>query len=137
MDHRSTRKYHAQASRSSADLNPHPYRLFFINAYDAVDVRQIVGEAIYREWLDLDHLLVRFPESRSVRLRVKIDAPTWELKQNIKRCIWRLFPETLRTSVGIINTICCTFHSSKTQRPFQCLKGLSGIHVSSAPRDVL
>jgi len=39
-----------------------------------VSVRQIVGEEVFREWLDLDRLLIQFWESRSIRPKIEWDA---------------------------------------------------------------
>ena len=40
---------------------------------DPKSVRQTVGEEVYGEWADLDHLLVQFLESRTVRTKVIYD----------------------------------------------------------------
>jgi len=37
---------------------------------DGVDIRQMIGETVYGQWLDVDRLLVQFWDSRSIRPRV-------------------------------------------------------------------
>ena len=48
----------------------HIYHRFTPDSSGA-SIRKVVGETTYREWLDLDRLLVEFWESRSIRPKVK------------------------------------------------------------------
>ena len=64
---------------------------------------QTVREAIYREWLDLDCLLVQFWESHSVRPKVIPDMTMWRGEQDVKHCVGRLLPEV--TKRGVIDLI--------------------------------
>ena len=47
------------------------------NSANPADVAQVVGETIYREWLELDNFLARLLESHSIRLEVLYDVPPW------------------------------------------------------------
>ena len=77
-----------------------PFNFFFINADAAANVRRIIGETNYKEWLDLDRL-VRFWESRLVHLRVTLDTSTGEIKQNIKCYVGCLLPEAMERGILI------------------------------------
>jgi len=69
------------------------------------NARQIVGEVIYRQWLDLDHLLVQFWESRSIRPRVVCWISTRE-ELALRNFIECLLPEITRR--GIVDLLVCT-----------------------------
>ena len=65
-------------------------------------LEQAVGKAVYRQWLDLDRLLVQLWESRSIRPKLVPGLPMENRKQNIA-C---LFPEM--TKRGVIDLAeCC------------------------------
>ena len=76
---------------------------------DGGNVGQIVGEVTYREWLDLDDLLVQFWESRSIHPKVILDSTMWVGKGRIKYCIGYLLPEITKRGiidlVRLVNTI--------------------------------
>ena len=66
-------------------------------------LKQAIGEASYREWLELDGLLALFWETRSIRPQVLYDFPPWINKQGARRCMDGLFPEI--TTKGIVNLV--------------------------------
>ena len=77
-----------------------PYDFTFIDA--SADVLEIVGEAISRQWLDLDRLLVHLWESRSIRPKVIPVAKMWGGKLlDMRYCIECLLPEV--TKGGIVD----------------------------------
>ena len=80
-----------------------PFDFLFTNAYTAAKARRIIGEVIYKEWLDLDHFLVQFWESCSIRPKVTLGVSTREVKQNMRCCTECLFPET--TKRGIVDLV--------------------------------
>ena len=66
------------------------------------DVRKTIGERNFEKWLDLDRLLVRFWESRSIRpmvVRTTPDDERWDGSD----CIGSLLPEITRK--GIVDLI--------------------------------
>ena len=63
---------------------------------------QTTGETIYGQWLDFDHLLVQFWESRSIRLRVMSTMSTRE-ERAVRDLIGRLLPEITRR--GIVDLV--------------------------------
>ena len=65
------------------------------------NIRQAVGEAV-AQWLDLDHLLVQFWESRSIRPRVEC-MRLGEKQQNAEYCVECLLPEM--TERGITDLV--------------------------------
>jgi len=77
-----------------------PYELTCFDV--GYDIRKIVGEADYRQWLDLDCLLIQLWESHSIRPRV-VCTTLWENEQNTKYCIGCLLPEI--TGRGMIYLI--------------------------------
>jgi len=62
------------------------------------DIRQVIGEAACRQWLDLDHLLVKFWESHSIHPAVKCRTPIGE-GQDMMGCIGLLMPEVVRKGI--------------------------------------
>ena len=62
------------------------------------DVRQVVGEAVYGEWLDLDCLLVQFWELRSIRPKVRYSVMSKD-KEKAINCVSRLLPEMTKRGV--------------------------------------
>ena len=64
------------------------------STYAGVHIRRSVGEEIYWQWLDLDHLLVKFWGSHLIRPKVE---------QNTRYYIERLLP--LVTSLGVIELV--------------------------------
>jgi len=66
---------------------------------DPARVRQTVGEEIYGEWVELDHLLVRFLESRAVRMRIAYDAAVGGCK-----CMGGLLPEMMARGIIELGT---------------------------------
>jgi len=62
------------------------------------DVRQTVGEAITRQWLDLDRFLVQLWESRSIRPRVGC-LRLAEERQNVEYSIGCLLPEAMERGI--------------------------------------
>jgi len=65
-------------------------------AYVGVDanVKQTIGEANFRQWLDLDRFLVQLWESRSVRSKV-IRTLLRHEERGMKDCIGSLLPEMM------------------------------------------
>ncbi|KAF9645554.1 hypothetical protein BDM02DRAFT_495077 [Thelephora ganbajun] len=74
------------------------FRPFFID--DPVNVRQTVGEEIYRQWMDLDRILVRSWESYGIRPKVVYSEAGGEKETT---CIGSLLPEI--TERGIIELV--------------------------------
>ena len=66
------------------------------------NIRQTVGEATARQWLDLDHLLVEFWELCSIRPRVEC-VTLGKKQQNAEYCIRFLLPEMMER--GIIDLV--------------------------------
>ena len=77
---------------------PHDFALINVGA----NIGQIIGEAVYREWLDLDRLLAQFWESRSIRPKL-IRTAQEKRKRNMRYCIGCLLPEI--TKSGIIDLV--------------------------------
>ena len=71
-----------------------------LNDPDA-DVRQIAGEAVYREWLDLDRLLVQFSELRSIRPKFRFDGMSSDREREAINFVSCLLPEM--TKRGLID----------------------------------
>ena len=65
------------------------------------DIRQMVGDAVYGEWLDLDRLLVRFSELRSIRLKFRYDGMSADREKETINCSSYLLPEM--TKRGMID----------------------------------
>jgi hypothetical protein len=83
---------------------PHTFTLDGAGA----NIRRIAGETAYRQWLDLDRLLVQFWESRSIRPRIVHSGASREGKEEATNCIRCLLPEITRR--GIIHLV--EYHSS-------------------------
>lgn len=66
------------------------------------NIRQTVGEATARQWLDLDHLLVELWESHSIRPKIGC-VKLGEERQNVEYCVGCLLPEV--TERGIIDVV--------------------------------
>ena len=81
-------------------------RKIVIHIYDSTfsnpgaDIRQMVGEAAYGEWLDLDRLLIKFWELRLIRPKVAYSAASADREETINR-VSCLLPET--TNRGIVD----------------------------------
>ena len=69
---------------------------------DPANVRKIVGEVSYIQWMDLDRLLVQFWESRTVRPRIVYYAAEGQ-KEAMWECIGSLLPQI--TERGIIELV--------------------------------
>jgi len=67
------------------------------------DIIQSLGEAASRRWSDLDRLLVKFWESRSIRPRVGYELGLAKNQENMDYSIGRLLPEV--TKRGIVDPI--------------------------------
>jgi len=79
------------------------YVPYYLTCFDVGDsVRRIVGETDYRQWLDLDCLLVHLWESHSIRPRV-VCATLGDREQSTKYCVGRLLPKITRR--GIIHLV--------------------------------
>ena len=65
------------------------------------DIRQIVGENVYGEWLDLDRLLVQFWELRLIRPKVTYNVVLVDKEKETINCVSCLLLET--TNRGIID----------------------------------
>ena len=61
-----------------------------------------VWETVHQEWADLDHLLVKFWTSRSIRPKVMYEPGK---EEEMKDHVARLFPEAMRR--GIIDLVLC------------------------------
>lgn len=66
------------------------------------DVKQAVGEVVYRQWIDLDNLLAQLWESHSIRTKV-LCAMVGKRGQNSKHSIGFLLPEI--TNRGLISLV--------------------------------
>ena len=62
----------------------------------SADVRQIVGETIYRQWLGLDRLLTQLWESHSIRLKAVYMT---RMGQDMRDDIGRLMPEITKRGI--------------------------------------
>ena len=60
------------------------------------DFRDVVGEAVYEEWMDLDRLLDRLRESHSIRLNVLCNAPSSMGEAQARGCMEKLLPKVMR-----------------------------------------
>ena len=67
------------------------------------DIRKIVGETAYEQWLDLDRLLVRFWESHSIRPKIAYPYRSEEGRKGGMYFVSRLLPEiTKRGAVDLV-----------------------------------
>lgn len=65
-----------------------------------VDVRKLIGERAFGQWLELDRLLVRFWESHSIRPTVISTTPEEEKeKDDVRGCIECLLPEATKRGI--------------------------------------
>jgi hypothetical protein len=93
------RHHHTQTSRSPTNQNRCIHRPTSINIFGAgANVRQVIGEANFRQWLDLDRLLVQFWESHSIRPKF-----TSTTERDMRKRFRRLLPEI--TKRGIIDIL--------------------------------
>ena len=74
----------------------------FAHIDPGADIRQTIGEEVYRQWLDIDRLLVQFWESRSIRPEV-ICAVLRGENQTTRYYMRCLLPEI--TERGIIDLV--------------------------------
>jgi len=65
------------------------------------NIRESLGEVVFGQWSDLDHLLVQFWESHSIRPRVGCKG--LRERSNTGYCIGCLLPET--TKRGIVDLV--------------------------------
>jgi hypothetical protein len=70
-----------------------------LNRADPTNVRYAFGETIYRQWLELDHLLAQLWESHSIRLKVLYH----ECPEVTSSCVDTLLPEVTRR--GIVDLV--------------------------------
>lgn len=88
-----------------------PYVIFTLSfrSVDPATLPRVLGETTYREWLELDRLLVLLWETHSIRLKIlylgsfRVDRPS------ARKCMDSLFPEV--TTRGIANLEECEFGS--------------------------
>jgi hypothetical protein len=82
---------------------------YTLTAGDVDNARQVFGEANWREWLDLDHLLVEFWESSSLRPRVACPMRAMG-RSGTRHCVGCrcLLPEiTRRGIIDLVNSSLC------------------------------
>ena len=85
-------------------------RQIVIDIYDptfrdpGTDIRQMVGEAVYGEWLDLDRLLVQFWELRSIRLKIVYIMTSEDIEEAVD-CVLCLLPEMTRSGGIDLNVL--------------------------------
>ena len=60
------------------------------------------GETGYREWLDLDRVLVRLSESRSARLEARHNSVMENEKKDVIRCMGCLLPERTKRGFDLV-----------------------------------
>ena len=72
---------------------------FLVATGDPESIRRAVGEEIYGEWADLDHLLVRFLESCAVHTRIVYDEAAGGCK-----CMGGLLPEMMARGIIEVGT---------------------------------
>jgi hypothetical protein len=70
---------------------------------DPAHGKDAVGESNYRQWLELDHLLVQLWESHSICLKVSYYAPSGKEGEVASTCVYSLLPEV--TSRGIADFV--------------------------------
>ena len=70
------------------------------NRITPTHLRHAIGETVYQEWLELDHLLVRLRESHPFRLRVLYGVPSHVDGQSARRCMDSLLPEVATRGVA-------------------------------------
>jgi len=63
-----------------------------ISSGKPVNLRQLIGEARYRQWVDLDSLLVQFLESRAIRTKVMYGVGSKEEKLEMCEHMGSLLP---------------------------------------------
>ena len=69
--------------------------------YDiGIDIGPPIGETTRRQWSGLDHLLIHFWESRSIRPKLVCMRPKWE-ERDIRDVIESFLPEVTGRGVGI------------------------------------
>jgi len=63
-----------------------------LNRVDPARIGDAIGETVYAEWLELDHLLAQLQESHSIRLKVLYDSPPWADGQGAGSYVEGLLP---------------------------------------------
>ena len=71
-----------------------------ISIYSPANFGMPMAESAYREWHNLDHLLLQFWTSRSIRLKIRYKQRNGG---NLRDCIPRFLPEL--TSKGVVDVI--------------------------------
>ena len=74
-----------------------------INCVDPANFGRAIGDPIYREWLELDHLLVQLWESHSIRPKVTYIALSYMHEGRARSCMESLLPEV--TTRGIVDLV--------------------------------
>ena len=75
-------------------LHPTSYRA------DPADVELAIGETAYQHWLELDHFLTQFLESRSIYLEVVLPASSRGAIEGQNGCVDSLLPEVMRRGMA-------------------------------------
>jgi hypothetical protein len=104
MDRHGTPDRHIQPASAPTNLalcpGHIPRRTF---CGDPAHGKDAVGESNYRQWLELDHLLVQLWESHSICLKVLYYAPSGKEGEMASSCVNSLLPEV--TSRGIADFV--------------------------------
>lgn len=76
-----------------------PFILFGLNPKHVhpLRFRDSIGEAAYMGWLELDHLLIKFWESHSIRTKVLCSVPSSMGMEGARGCIGSLFSEVMKS----------------------------------------
>ena len=65
-------------------------------------LKNAIGETTYQEWLELDRLLPRLWESRSIKITLLYDVPYW-FGEGARGCIKTSFP--IATARGVVDLV--------------------------------
>ena len=62
-----------------------------------VNIREKIGETVYKQWLDLDRLLIRFWESHSIRPEISYPYGSRDGPKEVLDC---LLPEIMKREIA-------------------------------------
>jgi len=94
---------HINLQQISLDASHTTLRLRNFNRVDPANIGDAIGETVYSEWLELDHLLVQLWESHLIHLKVLYNSPKWADRKRARSFVESLLPEvTTRGAVDLI-----------------------------------
>ena len=76
--------------------------IHFTSGGGGIDIRQTIGETGYREWLDLDRVLVQLWESHSTRLEVRHNGVMENENKDVIDCMVCLLPKRTKRGFDLV-----------------------------------